>query len=214
MPGRSGLAPRAGERDSSRGGRPRSDGGRSDRAAAGAVREAPSGAPRRGPARFAPRGPRSDLESSLGPSWRRPRPFWASVTCTPASTRGGPMISIGLPRRSTGDGSFRGRIESTSTPSSPLSTSARRISPIFVPEGTRSSSSVPRGSRAPAARQVNRPSPSLLVSSISMRRATTRKLAASLRSSRARASVETRALRCESLQVRGPLGVSVCQEER
>ena len=120
----------------------------------------------------------------VGPSRRRPRPFGASVTWTPASARGGPMTARS-PRRAgrAARAPCAGTIDSTSTPSRPDSTSARSTSPIVALDGTSVASSVPRGSRAPAARHVNRPSSSLLVSSISMRRATARNLAVRVRTS-------------------------------
>src|SRR5262245_51790529 len=55
-------------------------------------------------------------------------------------------------------------------PSSSTSTSARNTIPAFVSAGTRSAGTIPRGSRAPAARQVHVPSPRSLVSSISILR--------------------------------------------
>jgi hypothetical protein len=65
-----------------------------------------------------------------------------------------------------------GRTEMMVMPSISKSASARRTSPVLVPAGRSPLSSVPRGSLAPAARQVHEPSGRALVNSISIRRLT------------------------------------------
>ncbi len=68
------------------------------------------------------------------------------------------------------DLSWGGSTATISTPSRPVSISARTTSPTPTPAGTRSAATTPFGCLAPAARQVSSPSPVRLVSSISIRR--------------------------------------------
>jgi len=137
---------------------------------------APSG---RDPPERSPAGPRSlrgplrSRRSSPSSSSRRrdrlPEPG-ARITETSGARLGVPTTSI---RPSVFSSERNGLAEEsarTAMPSSPISTSARRMVPTAPPTGTNSPLTRPFGWRAPAARQVQVPSSLLLVNSISIRR--------------------------------------------
>ncbi len=140
-PRRSPRSPPSGPRRSPRS--PSSRGGRSRRS-------------RRSPSRRSRRGPR-------GPSLRPP-----GARCwTTGSNVASDGNSSRRPTRS--DFSFGGTTDTTRMPSMSFSVSTRSWSPTDEPAGRIDPSRTPRGSRAPAARQVQEPSGDELVSSISMR---------------------------------------------
>jgi hypothetical protein len=95
-----------------------------------------------------------------------PRPPGARCWTTGSNFASEGSSSI-RPTRS--DFSLDGTTDSTRVPSMSFSVSTRSWSPTDEPAGRIDPSSTPRGSRAPAARQVQEPSGDELVSSISMR---------------------------------------------
>ncbi len=129
----------------------------------------PDGAPARSRSRRPSPGAR---RGRVGSSSRRGRLPDASDTDTPgAGSRPDPMISMraGLGLSAAAERAVAADV--TTMPSMSNSASARRTSPTPAPVGTTVPSTVPRGSRAPAARHVQVPSSRLLVSSISILRA-------------------------------------------
>ena len=181
-------------------------------------RRSPDRSPRRCSPRFspvaswrspAPRSPRSRRRSPR-PSGGRSRRGRRS----PSSRRPGARCWItGSNDSSVGSSSsmpdrdafsFGGTTESTWMPSTLCSVSTRNWSPTAAPPGRIEPSSTPRGSRAPAARQVHEPSGDELVSSISMRMDMARHRTGSLRDGsnvpvRSRPCPSTRsAIRCRT----------------
>ena len=95
------------------------------------------------------------------------------MTDTSGPRSGEAISSIFWWRDSSRRSFFTGATATTSMPSIANSSSARNTSPIAAPEGTRSPERVPRGWRAPTARQFQAPPSERLVSSISVARAMT-----------------------------------------
>ncbi len=115
------------------------------------------------------RGRPSSRSRRRSPGRRSLRPNSCVVTPGP-SGRPEPMISM---RSESARVLSLGASTATMViPSISNSASALRTAPALVPSGSRPPSSTPRGSRAPAARQVHEPSGRALVTSISMRRDT------------------------------------------
>jgi hypothetical protein len=92
------------------------------------------------------------------------------MTDTSGALRGVPTTSMRPSDFTSECAGFTALSDKTSMPSSPVSISARRTEPTACPAGTKEPSRTPLGCRAPAARQVQDPSPLLLVNSISIRR--------------------------------------------